>query len=79
MDGWMTDNVIQTTITSLRTISDPPSGRPASGAIFLLNNIAYLRAFLRASLLAHPTVELLQSNSRITIRGWSLNPSPQPP
>jgi hypothetical protein len=69
MDGWMTDDVIQTTITSLRTISDPRSDHPASGAILLLNDIAYFRAFLRASLLAQPTVELLQSNARVTICG----------
>ncbi|RXW12990.1 hypothetical protein EST38_g12865 [Candolleomyces aberdarensis] len=63
-------DVIQTTITSLQTISRPPSRRPAFGAVFLLNNVAYLRAFLPAALLAPPTVELVQSNFRTAKAGY---------
>ncbi|KAJ2913903.1 hypothetical protein MD484_g6516, partial [Candolleomyces efflorescens] len=63
-------DVIQTTLTSLQTISRPPSRRPAFGAIFLLNNVTYLRAFLPSTLLSPSTSELLQSNFRTAKAGY---------
>ncbi|KAF5342487.1 hypothetical protein D9611_001411 [Ephemerocybe angulata] len=62
-------DVISTAITSLTTISKN-ARRPAFGAIFLLNNVAYLRVHIDPRLLSKPTLELLLSNFRIAKAGY---------
>ncbi|TEB24086.1 hypothetical protein FA13DRAFT_1797469 [Coprinellus micaceus] len=67
-------DVISTALASLTTISKT-SRRPAFGAIFLLNNIAYLRIHLISSptaslVVSKSTLDLLQSNFRMAKAGY---------
>lgn len=62
-------DVVSTAITSLTTISRT-ARRPTFGAMFLLNNVAYLRANIDPQFLSKPTLDMLQSNFRTAKAGY---------
>ena len=70
------DDVVNATVASLLALSRM-NKRPAFGAIFLLNNISYLRTHLIVrprtdipSILSRPSQELLNSNFRTAKAGY---------